>query len=99
MKFKESSESHVKHIMEYLINEGYADNSKSAYHILNAMSEEWIGSIMESMPQTMRVPKAPFLTKDSKWRRKGRDIGLKPDPQNKNNYDQYNDPGIPRPGA
>jgi hypothetical protein len=35
-------------IFNYLINEGYADNEKTAFGIMNAMSEDWKQSIVES---------------------------------------------------
>lgn len=34
-------------ILSYLLDEGYADNEKSALAIMNSMSEEWMESIIE----------------------------------------------------
>ena len=35
-------------IADYLMSEGYADSEKTAFGIMNAMSEEWRQSIVES---------------------------------------------------
>lgn len=43
----EINESAQNYILEYLVNEGYADTEESALVIMANMSEEWIESIFE----------------------------------------------------
>jgi hypothetical protein len=84
-------------ILSHLLDEGYADTQEAAVAIMASMSEEWRESIMETMYQTIKVPKTPFFTKRGELRRKG--FLINPERKKKDNYDQYNDPGIPKPGA
>lgn len=59
-------------VLAHLISEGYADNIKSAENIMECMSEEWVGDILE----------AKYGTKKGRHKlamriKKGEDVGKK----------------------
>lgn len=43
------------YILEYLVNEGYADTEESALVIMTNMSEEWTQSIIEQKPDPVKT--------------------------------------------
>jgi hypothetical protein len=47
MRRKEKEETNEDYVIDYLISEGYTDNYNAAIEIYEAMSEEWLYSILE----------------------------------------------------
>ncbi len=44
-----------EHVLDYLVNEGYVDSYESAECVLEAMSDEWLESIVEAKKAKIMV--------------------------------------------
>jgi ribosomal protein S8 len=44
-----------EHVLDYLVNEGYVDSYESAECVLEAMSDEWLESIVETKKAKIKV--------------------------------------------
>ena len=68
-------------LVDYLLDEGFASDEKSAQAIVNSMSEEWIESIIEKSDDTHLEP-------NFKKRKKNNEKALK-DMKDNTNYNEY----------
>ena len=85
----EINESTENYILEYLVNEGYADTEESALVIMANMSEEWTQSIIEEQTDPLKTAAENAAKRSAAFGSKKFQDGLKLSPSNPNspNFD------------